>query len=143
MHQGNGTAEIFRNEPLVFTFSMHGANNYPVKKEFSDLDIPLPNNTPDKTYLTILRETLPQLLDEVQPDFVFYLAGVDVLHTDQLGKLALTTSGCKERDRLVLNYCKRNEIPLTVVMGGGYSRKLTHIIDAHANTFRLAQEIFF
>lgn len=143
VHQGNGTAEIFQNDSRVFTFSMHGASNYPFKKEKSDLDIPLPNKCDDKTFLKHLKNTLPRLLDEVQPDFVFYLSGVDILASDKLGKLACSVQGCKERDRYVLETCHSAEIPIEVSMGGGYSPDVKVIIDAHANTFRLAQEIFF
>lgn len=143
VHQGNGTAKIFEHEPRVFTFSMHGEKNYPTRKEKSDLDIGLPDGCEDDSYLVILGQTLPKLLDEVQPHFIFYLSGVDVLATDKLGRLKLTKNGCKERDRLVLTSAKKNGIPIAVSMGGGYSERLTDIIDAHANTFRLAQEIFF
>ena len=96
-HQGNGTAKIFEKDPRVFTFSMHGARNYPTRKEQSDLDIGLPDQTNDQLYLSTLKETLPRLMDEVQPDFIFYLAGVDVLATDKLGRLALSMEGCKQR----------------------------------------------
>ena len=143
VHQGNGTAEIFTKDTSVFTFSIHGKSNYPFKKEKSDLDIPLDNDTNDQTYLNILRETLPQLINKVEPDFIFYLSGVDVLATDKLGKLGLSLEGCKERDRFVLEQCKINQIPLMCSMGGGYSADIKTIVDAHANTFRLAQEIFF
>lgn len=143
VHQGNGTAQIFKNQPLVFTFSMHGEKNYPVRKEKSDLDIGLPDKTEDAAYLNILKETLPRLMDEVQPDHIFYLSGVDVLATDKLGRLSLTMAGCKERDRIVLEICKKNNIPVTVSMGGGYSERLAHVVEAHANTFRVAQEVFF
>ncbi len=143
VHQGNGTAQIFRPEPRVFTFSMHGGNNYPLHKETSDLDVPLPDGITDQAYLAKLRELLPALLDRVEPDFVFFQSGVDVLHTDKLGKLGLTLAGCKERDRLVLAACRQHRIPVAVCMGGGYSARLSDIVAAHANTFRLAQELFF
>ncbi len=143
VHQGNGTAQIFASEPRVFTFSMHGAHNYPLHKEQSDLDLPLPDHTTDDYYLKLLRETLPKLIDQVQPGFIFYQAGVDVLATDKLGRLALTTQGCKTRDRIVLQLCHQHKIPVAVSMGGGYSERLTDIIEAHANTYRLAQEIYF
>ncbi len=143
VHQGNGTAQIFRDEPRVFTFSMHGARNYPLRKERSDLDIGLPDRTPDGPYLKHLRETLPRLLEEVQPDFIFYLSGVDVLETDQLGRLSLSIAGCRERDRFVFETCRKNNIPVAVSMGGGYSQRLAHIVEAHANTFRTAQDVFF
>jgi acetoin utilization deacetylase AcuC-like enzyme len=143
VHQGNGTAQIFRNEPRVFTFSMHGANNYPLIKEQSDLDVGLPDHTPDSFYLRTLEMNLKSLLDTVQPDFIFFQSGVDILETDKLGKLAVTRDGCKQRDRMVLELAHRHKIPLVASMGGGYSSDFRDIIEAHANTYRLAQEIFF
>ena len=143
VHQGNGTAEIFINDPSVFTFSMHGKTNYPFKKEISDLDIALDDQTNDETYLHILKEELPKLIASQQPDFIFYLCGVDVIASDKLGKLGLSISGCKERDRFVLQTAKTHQIPIMCSMGGGYSPELKTIIEAHANTFRLAQDIFF
>jgi len=143
VHQGNGTAEIFKNDPSVFTFSMHGKANYPFKKELSDLDIALETDTGDATYLAILKETLPQLIQEQQPDFIFYLCGVDILATDKLGKLGCSVQGCKERDRFVLQSCYDLNIPVQCSMGGGYSPDIKIIVDAHANTYRLAQEIYF
>jgi acetoin utilization deacetylase AcuC-like enzyme len=138
VHQGNGTAAIFQDEPRVFTFSMHGARNYPARKEASDFDLPLPDGTDDAKYLRLLAETLPRLLDEVQPDFVFYLAGVDVLATDKLGHLALSRAGCRQRDEQVLGLCHRHRLPVMVCMGGGYSERIADIVEAHANTFRVA-----
>lgn len=143
VHQGNGTAQIFENQPRVFTFSMHGANNFPYRKETSDLDIPLADGTSDDEYLAILKDTLPKIIAEQKPQFIFYLSGVDVLATDKLGKLALTKQGCKERDRLVFEQCIANKIPVQVSMGGGYSPDIRDIIDAHCNTFRLAAAMFF
>lgn len=143
VHQGNGTAEIFRDDASVYTFSMHGKTNYPFVKEKSDLDIPLENNTSDTVYLSILKETLPKLIAEEKPDFIYYLCGVDVLDTDKLGKLSLTIAGCKERDRFVLQTCKDFKIPVMCSMGGGYSTDVNTIVNAHANTFRLVQEIYF
>lgn len=143
VHQGNGTAQIFKNEPRVFTFSMHGANNYPMFKEQSDVDVGLPDFADDRFYLTTLESHLDSLLDQIQPDFIFYQSGVDILDTDMLGRLSVTREGCKSRDRLVLNAAKRNKIPIVCSMGGGYSKDLRDIIEAHANTYRLAQEIFF
>jgi len=143
VHQGNGTAEIFQNDPRVFTFSMHGAANYPFRKEQSDLDIDLETGTDDATYLKMLRETLPRLIDEQQPDFICYLSGVDILDTDKLGKLGCTLAGCKSRDHYVLELCKSYQIPVQCSMGGGYSPDIKIIIEAHANTFRQAQEIYF
>ena len=143
VHQGNGTAEIFKNDKSVYTFSMHGKSNYPFKKEQSDLDIALDNDINDKDYLKILNSTLPRIIDMQNPDFIFYLCGVDVIASDKLGKLGMTINGCKERDRFVLQQCKNNSIPVMCSMGGGYSPDIKTIVDAHANTFRLAQEIFF
>ncbi len=143
VHQGNGTAEIMQNETRVFTFSMHGAKNYPLHKEQSDWDIALPDGTDDAHYLKQLDETLPLLLDRHQPDFIFYQSGVDVLESDRLGRLKLSRQATKSRDKRVLSLCKQNHIPVAVNMGGGYSEKISDIIEAHANTFRLAQELFF
>ena len=143
VHQGNGTAEIFSGDSSVFTFSMHGKNNYPFKKEKSDLDIELPDQTGDEEYLQILKETLPELIANEKPDFIFYLSGVDILASDRLGKLACTADGCEERDRFVLQTCYDQRIPVQVSMGGGYSKEIRDIVNAHANTFRLAQKIFF
>ncbi len=143
VHQGNGTAEIFRNDTSVFTFSMHGKGNYPFEKEKSDLDIALENDTKDDVYLSILKDTLPKLIVQENPDFIYYLCGVDVIETDKLGKLSLTLQGCKERDRFVLQTCFDTQIPVMCSMGGGYSKGINTIVEAHANTYRLAQEIFF
>ncbi|HBU79843.1 MAG TPA: histone deacetylase [Muricauda sp.] len=142
VHQGNGTAEIFQTDHSVFTFSMHGKGNYPFKKETSDLDVPLEKGTTDKEYLSILKKTLPELMEEIRPDFIFYLCGVDVLETDKLGTLAMTLEGCKERDRFVLQTCHDANIPVQCSMGGGYSPEIRIIVEAHANTFRLAQDIY-
>lgn len=142
VHQGNGTAEIFENNPAVFTFSMHGEKNYPFRKEKSDLDIGLPNGTNDEAYLAKLKEILPNLLEKVKPDFVFYLSGVDVLATDKLGKLSLSIDGCKERDRFVLQTVRDKNLPIQISMGGGYSKEIKHIVEAHANTYRLTQYLY-
>jgi len=143
VHQGNGTAEIFQGDSSVFTFSMHGAGNYPFQKETSDLDIGLADGTNDETYLQTLKETLPKLIKDQQPDFIYYLCGVDILAGDKLGRLGCTLAGCKERDRFVLQICKDHKIPVTCSMGGGYSPDIKIIVEAHANTYRLAQEIYF
>jgi acetoin utilization deacetylase AcuC-like enzyme len=143
VHQGNGTAQIFQKDPRVFTFSMHGQNNYPLHKEQSDLDIGLADFTSDAFYLNTLRVNLANLLTQVNPDFLFFQSGVDILDTDKLGKLSVSREGCKERDRIVLEAAKESGIPQVASMGGGYSPNFKDIIEAHANTFRLAQEIFF
>lgn len=142
VHQGNGTAEIFQTDRSVFTFSMHGKGNYPFKKEVSDLDIALEKGTTDEEYLSILKNTLPSLIKKIQPEFIFYLCGVDVLETDKLGTLSLSLEGCKERDRFVLQTCHDANIPVQCSMGGGYSPEIKIIVEAHANTFRLAQDIY-
>jgi acetoin utilization deacetylase AcuC-like enzyme len=142
VHQGNGTAQIFANDPRVFTFSMHGANNYPLFKEKSDLDVALPDFAGDKFYLDTLDKNLKALVDEVMPDFMFYQSGVDILDSDKLGKLSVTLAGCKLRDRMVMDTAKKNCIPIVASMGGGYSDFKT-IIEAHSNTYRVAQEIYF
>lgn len=143
VHQGNGTAQIFRDEPRVFTFSMHGDRNYPMQKEQSDLDIPLADKTDDQHYLKLLKHHLPRIMDSFEPDFVFFQSGVDVLATDKLGKLGMSIHGCKERDRFVFESCLKNNLPVVASMGGGYSERIAYIIEAHANTYRLAQELFF
>lgn len=143
VHQGNGTASIFNNSSDVFTLSFHGKNNYPFRKESSDLDIEFDDDTDDDFYLKKLKKHLPEVIEKFEPNFIFYLSGVDVLSNDKLGKLGLSLRGCKERDRFVLDICKKNKIPLQISMGGGYSSNLKDIIEAHSNTFRLAQEIYF
>lgn len=143
VHQGNGTAAIFKNDTSVFTFSMHGKNNYPFQKEKSDLDIALEDKTSDDHYLSILKNTLPKLISAEKPDFIFYQCGVDILESDKLGKLSVSLEGCKARDQFVLQTCFDKKIPVMCSMGGGYSEDINIIVDAHANTFRLAQELFF
>lgn len=142
VHQGNGTAQIFKDNPQVFTFSMHGGNNYPLVKETSNLDIGLPDFANDDFYLSTLDVNLKNLIDQVEPDFMFFQSGVDILGTDKMGRLNVTKDGCKTRDRIVFEAAKKNSIPIVASMGGGYSEFL-EVIDAHANTYRVAQEIFF
>lgn len=143
VHQGNGTAQIFKDDSSVFTFSMHGVNNYPFEKKTSDLDVALEDNTSDKVYLQTLEKYLPAILQEQDPEFVFYQSGVDILASDKLGRLDCSLDACRQRDKLVLQSCRDLDIPIQCSMGGGYSTELRSIINAHANTFRLAQEIFF
>ncbi|WP_082921553.1 histone deacetylase [Lewinella sp. 4G2] len=142
VHQGNGTASIFAGDDRVFTLSFHGAKNYPTRKMTSDLDVGFPDGTEDKAYLDKLEEILPSLLDRVRPDIVFYLSGVDILATDKLGRLACTIQGCKQRDRFVFEQCQKRGLPVAVSMGGGYSERLATIIEAHANTYRMAAEVY-
>jgi acetoin utilization deacetylase AcuC-like enzyme len=143
VHQGNGTAAIFNGVDEVYTFSMHGAHNYPFHKEQSDCDIALPDGIEDDAYLNEMDIFLPGLLDRVKPAIVFYQAGVDVLATDRYGKLKLTEKGCSNRDEYLFKLLKQLQIPCVVTMGGGYSKDIRHIVDAHCNSFQLAQEILF
>lgn len=143
VHQGNGTAVIFQNEPRVFTFSMHGKDNYPLHKETSDLDIALPTGTGDSTYLNTLSDTLPRLFEQQKPDFAFFISGVDVLATDTLGHLRVTLEGCRRRDEIVFEHCQAYNVPVVVAMGGGYSPRLADIVEAHCNTYRAAQKLYF
>ena len=142
VHQGNGTAEIFQNNPNVFTFSTHGKTNYPFKKETSDLDIAFDDGTTDDAFLKTIGNIIPKLIETQKPDFIFYLAGVDILASDKLGKLSCSLEGCKKRDELVFELCAKHQIPIQVSMGGGYSPDIKTIIEAHANTYRVAKSIF-
>ena len=142
VHQGNGTAKIFENDNRVFTFSMHGAHNYPFHKEQSDLDIGLKDGTTNEIYLPLLTKTLATLLKEVQPDFSFYLAGVDILETDKFGKLKITVAGCRQRDEIVFAQLIAAGVPCAVSLGGGYSADVKIITEAHCNTFRLAKDMY-
>jgi acetoin utilization deacetylase AcuC-like enzyme len=149
VHQGNGTAEIFQNDDSVFTFSMHGAGNYPFKKEQSDLDIAVPDGSGDDYYLSELMNILPDLISDQKPDFIFYLCGVDVLGSDKLGRLDISLEGCKKRDEFALSAfakarsSRNSRVPVQCSMGGGYSPEIKVIIEAHANTYRVAREVFF
>ncbi len=142
VHQGNGTAHIFREDPRVYTLSMHGARNYPTKKMQSDLDINLVDATEDQAYLSELYHILPSIIHDQKPDILMYLAGVDPLKSDKLGRLAMSKGGLKQRDEYVLSQAKANNLPIIVSMGGGYSPRLVDIIDAHANTFRIAKQLY-
>jgi acetoin utilization deacetylase AcuC-like enzyme len=142
VHQGNGTAQIFQNNSSIFTFSTHGKTNYPFKKETSDLDIAFNDGATDSEFLSIIAKVIPQLIETQKPDFIFYLAGVDILATDKLGKLGCTVNGCKKRDELVFEHCSKYQIPVQVSMGGGYSPDIKTIIEAHSNTYRSAKNIF-
>jgi acetoin utilization deacetylase AcuC-like enzyme len=142
VHQGNGTASIFQNEPRVFTFSMHGKNNYPFIKEKSDLDIELPDGIGDEAYLHLLHQHLPRLVNEVRPDIAFFVSGVDILETDKFGKLKVTLRGCRLRDEFVFSTLRQHNIPCVAAMGGGYSPDVKMIVNAHCNTFRAAKEIY-
>ncbi len=142
VHQGNGTASLFKEQQQVFTFSMHGEHNYPFHKEQSDLDIPLPDGIDDATYLSLLQHHLTEILDKTKPDFAFYLAGADILETDKFGKLHVTMQGSYERDLFVLSILKEQGIPVAVALGGGYSADVNIIVEAHCQTFRIAMDLF-
>ena len=142
VHQGNGTAKLFENEKRVFTFSMHGAHNYPFQKEKSRLDVGLKDGTGDEEYLHLLETHLTKLLTAVQYDFAFYLSGVDILASDKFGKLKISMEGCRARDRMVFSMLKSRSIPCAVSMGGGYSPDIRTIVEAHCNTFREARYIY-
>ncbi len=138
VHQGNGTAAIFRDDPAVFTFSIHGEKNFPARKERSHLDISLPNGVGDEEYLAVLREHVPPVLDRFKPDLVFYQAGVDPFERDRLGKLKLTIEGLKRRDEFVIASCRERGIPVATTMGGGYAKEINDTVEAHCNTVRVA-----
>jgi len=142
VHQGNGTAKISEKNDQVFTFSMHGEHNYPFHKEQSDLDIPLKDGTGDEAYLSLLNTHLSKLIDEVKPNFAFFLSGVDILPTDKYGKLKVSVNGCRQRDEIVFSSLLRREIPCVVAMGGGYSADIKIIVEAHCNTFRVAKDVY-
>ena len=143
VHQGNGTAEIFKHHPSVYTCSVHGAKNYPFRKEESDLDLAMEDQTQDEFYLKKINELLPNLIDQVRPDFIFYLSGVDILGTDKLGRLNVSLEGCRRRDQLVFEMCFAKGIPVQCSMGGGYSKDINIIVEAHANTYRDAAKLYF
>ncbi len=138
VHQGNGTAALARGDERIFTFSMHGRNNYPLQKEQSDVDVELEDGIQDKEYLALLAKNLDQILNKMHPDFVFYQCGVDILATDKLGKLAVSMNGCRERDRFVFDRIRQIGVPVVCTMGGGYSPRIKDIVEAHAQTFRTA-----
>lgn len=141
VHQGNGTAAIFAHEPRVFTFSMHGAHNYPMHKEQSDLDVPLPDGTDDAGYLEMLQDHYISILDSFRPDIILYQCGVDILNTDKLGRLNVSLQGCKLRDQLIMAKAITRGIPVCGALGGGYSEDLRVIVEAHCNTFRYAASL--
>lgn len=142
VHQGNGTASIFKNEERVFTFSMHGKDNYPLEKEKSNLDVELLHNTNGDEYLLLLSNSLDYIFSNFTPDFAFFQAGVDILSTDKFGKLNVSQESCMLRDKIVFQECNKRSIPVSVTMGGGYSKDLNDILNAHLNTFKVAKEIY-
>ena len=136
VHQGNGTASIFSNNDHVFTFSMHGKNNYPFKKETSTLDIELQDGTSDLEYLSALNNSLSIITQRFSPQIIFYISGVDILSTDKLGRLNISKNGCKNRDEIVYEYALKTNSPIITSMGGGYSENINDIVEAHCNTFK-------
>ncbi len=141
VHQGDGTAAIYEDDPSVLTFSMHGAHNFPFRKQRSKIDVALPNGTEDEAFLEALAATMPQVLD-FEPELVFFQAGVDGLREDKLGKLALTPAGLQLRNRFVLETCRDHDLPVAICMGGGYSLPIIHSVEAHAQVFLDAAAVF-
>jgi acetoin utilization deacetylase AcuC-like enzyme len=141
VHQGNGTAAIFQNDASVFTFSVHGDKNFPFKKEASSLDVALPDGTTDGEYLEALDTHVTAVLNQHQPDFVFYLAGADPYEGDRLGRLKLTIDGLARRDELVFEQCRARKLPVAVSMAGGYATDIDAIVTIHSNTIRAAARL--
>lgn len=141
VHQGNGTAAIFRGDPSVFTFDIHAAKNYPFHKEQADLDIALPDGCSDDLYLEALQNGMVRALDRSRADLAIYLAGADPFSGDRLGRLALSKAGLAERDRLVYSFCQRIGLPVATVMAGGYAREIEDTVDIHLATVRLAVQL--
>ena len=142
VHQGNGTASILTGDDSIFTFSMHGARNFPFDKENSDLDIELPDGCCDDAYLLRLDEGLNTAFDLARPELVIYLAGADPYHDDRLGRLGLSFAGLAERDRRVFQHCRATGTPVAIAMAGGYARQIDDTVAIHARTIGLAREIW-
>jgi acetoin utilization deacetylase AcuC-like enzyme len=141
VHQGDGTAHFFEHDPNVLTISLHGAHNFPFRKQRSKIDVELADKTGDEEYLRELDRVLPRVV-EFAPEIVFYLSGVDALASDVLGRLALTHEGLRVRDARVIGMCFREKLPLVITLGGGYSKPIELTVQAHANTFRVARNTF-
>lgn len=142
VHQGNGTASIFKQEPRVFTFSMHCQHNYPLRKEMSDRDVELPQGITDEAYLNRMEAEVLQVFHKFKPQLVLYQAGVDVMAGDRLGKLSLSKEACYRRDRFVVEICHQQQVPLVLTLGGGYHRVLPELVAAHCNTVKAALGFF-
>lgn len=142
VHQGNGTAAVFADDPEVFTFSMHGEHNFPFRKQRSTLDVGLPDGAGDDVYLDALARHLPRVLEAARPDIVYYQAGVDPLAEDTLGRLSLTHAGLEARDTFVLEAVRRSGLPVVVTLGGGYARPLEASVRAHIGTYRAARMVW-
>ncbi len=134
VHQGDGTASLCAHDPTIFTFSMHAVNNYPSRKESSDLDVELPDGCGDAEYLDALARHLPEAIARARADAAIYLAGADPFHGDRLGRLALTKAGLRERDRMVFEACRRHHLPVAASMAGGYADDIGDIVDIHFAT---------
>ena len=138
VHQGNGTASILENDPSIFTFSIHGENNFPISKEVSDLDIGLPDGTGDEFYLAALHQGLEKLEEQFKPDFIIYLAGADPHEGDRLGKLSITKNGMGQRDQCVFQFALDRQIPIAFSMAGGYGKEIQSTVDIHFQTIQTA-----
>ena len=138
VHQGNGTASILENDPSIFTFSIHGENNFPFSKEVSDLDIGLPDGTGDESYLAALHLGLQKLEGRFKPDFIIYLAGADPHEGDRLGKLSITKNGMGQRDECVFQFALDRQIPIAFSMAGGYGKEIQSTVDIHFQTIQTA-----
>jgi acetoin utilization deacetylase AcuC-like enzyme len=141
VHQGDGTALIFKDDNEVFTFSMHGAKNYPLFKQTSNLDIELADGTGDNEYLGILSEALPRLMLH-DPDVIFYLAGADPYENDKLGRLKLTKEGLRRRDEMVLQFARTADLPIVTTMSGGYAKDIADTVEIHCNTIRAVKKVY-
>ena len=141
VHQGDGTAKLFEDDPGVLTISVHGRNNFPFRKQRSKLDIDLPDGTGDEEYLAVLPRVIERAFG-FNPDIVFYQSGVDGLASDTLGRLALTHAGLKRRDEIVIGECHRQRLPCVITLGGGYAEPIELTVEAHANTFRTAAHFY-
>lgn len=142
VHQGNGTADMFKNDARVFTFSIHAQKAYPLRKSISDLDVPLSGNVNDEEYVELVQKYVTELIEKQKPDFVFYQCGVDVLETDQLGGLQLSMEGCRQRDQIVFKTLYEKGVPVNASAGGGYSKDIEKIVQAHCNTYFVAYDIY-
>ena len=141
VHQGNGSAATFADDPSVFTFSIHGQKNFPFHKETSSLDVALPDGCDDLCFLTALRPALAKAIQSAQADLAIFIAGADPYSDDRLGRMAVSKAGLLERDRLVLSACKSAKLPVAIVMGGGYARQIEDVVDIHFQTIRLAASL--
>ncbi len=142
VHQGNGTAEAFRADPSVFTFSIHGAKNFPFRKERSSLDVELPDGAGDDVFLSALELHVPQILEDFAPELAIYLAGADPWREDRYGRLGMSKEGLAERDRMVLGACRAAGVPVAVAMAGGYARDTEDTVDIHVRTIRTCAEMW-